>query len=768
MEEKAVNNGVYLTFISEPEIQMPNKLNVFREKGIGASQTNFTEYLYGENNSYLTTYESLNKKQNISDSIRNYNIKNYYGIRPVLKTDGLMSELLKQNGKVINESEVVLGSYPTEIVTDNRLIASLKKLDFNWNVYNIPIGDNVTHCQTVMFNNEEYVYIKNKDIFVKVNPLIWYYDEASNCLVSKDIITAFYTKIGINDFIKYGYNFMNQYLIRDILKINLISLTKSVNLVMKKDSSEMYLPYDYDIDMDNEGKLYSHDENEYNINIGENVTLISINSLQYTFKNSYKHNPIFNITIKGDNKRIHIHAFDFASLGINSKIHNLTIDSTNVDLESPMICVGGYIDNVSLKCDLNYFTSLFLSGDVIKHNLLKDSNLTISYTSEKELLLFLNDIKKVADLLKKNALKGNHIYFGYKKTAYNCVSLDNKDYNFEANNLFEQIGLADITLDGPEINIEKVEKIVGINFNLIHTPDDEPQKEISKVNDEQVLSKEAEHILDLAKEIISIDYIGIDKESVREKVDEIIDEYNNLYSKETKGLSLSTNSALYTNTVIKLENLRDTLYHNFEKNVDYYDILDLIENVIKKLNDEEVEINYEILNDINTLNIILKYSEDNQARIEIITYLESERKSITDYLCNKKEIDYKNINEFVKKFRIFLVPILTKVSGNVSKIDVMEQIKNYAINEMNNKSLENKNNYIRVILTEINKVKEDILKLDSSYTFEDINYSSFNTGNEIIDYLDSLFIKYYGIYLRLYDEKQKQNVYKKNLIPKIY
>ena len=768
MEEKAVNNGVYLTFISEPEIQMPNKLNVFREKGIGASQTNFTEYLYGENNSYLTTYESLNKKQNISDSIRNYNIKNYYGIRPVLKTDGLMSELIKQNGKVINESEVVLGSYPTEIVTDNRLIASLKKLDFNWSVYNIPNGDNVTPCHTVMFNNEEYVYIKNKDIFVKVNPLIWYYDEASNCLVSKDIITAFYTKIGINDFQKYGYNFMNQYLIRDILKNNLISLTKSVNLVMKKDSSEMYLPYDYDIDIDNEGKLYSHDENEYNINIGENVTLISINSLQYTFKNSYKHNPIFNITIKGDNKRIHIHAFDFASLGINSKIHNLTIDSTNVDLESPMICVGGYIDNVNLKCDLNYFTSLFLSGDVIGHNLLKGSNLTIKYTSEKELLLFLNDIKKVADLLKKNALKGNHIYFGYKKTAYNCVSLDNKDYNFEANNLFEQIGLADITLDGPEINIEKVEKIVGINFNLIHTPDDEPQKEISKVNDEQVLSKEAEHILDLAKEIMSIDYIGIDKENVREKVDEIIDEYNNLYSKETKGLSLSTNSALYTNTVIKLENLRDTLYHNFEKNVDYYDLLDLIENMIKKLNDEEVELNYEILNDINTLNIILKYSEDNQTKIEIITYLESERKSITDYLLGKKELDYKNINEFVKKFRLFLMPILTKVSGNVSKIDVIEQIKNYAINEMNNKSLENKNNYIRVILTEINKVKEDILKVDNSYTFEEIDFSSFNTGNEIIDYLDSLFIKYYGIYLRLYDEKQKQNIYERNLIPKIY
>lgn len=32
MEEKAVNNGVYLTFISELEIEMPHKLNVFREK----------------------------------------------------------------------------------------------------------------------------------------------------------------------------------------------------------------------------------------------------------------------------------------------------------------------------------------------------------------------------------------------------------------------------------------------------------------------------------------------------------------------------------------------------------------------------------------------------------------------------------------------------------------------------------------------------------------------------------------------------------------
>lgn len=764
MEEKSVNNGVYLTFISEPEIEMPHKLNVFREKGIASSQTEFIKFLYGENNSYSTTYEQITRKQSI-DNIKPYNLKNYYGIRPILKTDGLMSELIRKNATLISNDEVVLGSYPTKIVTDDILINSLKTLEFNDKVYNIPIGENITPCQTVTFNDEDYIYIKGKDIFVKINPLVWYYDEASNSLISKDVICAFYTSIGINDFQKYGYNFLNEYLIRDIFKNNVISLTKPVNLIVEKDSSEMYLPYDYDIDIDSEGKLYSHDENEYNINIDEKIDLTSFNALEYTFKNSYKHNPIFNITIKGNNKIAYSHALDFVSLGINARISNIVIDVNNLVVNHPVICAGSYIDNANIRCDLNQFSTLYLSGDVIGHNILKGSNLTINYTSETEVYAFLIDIKKLVNVLKKNALKDKQIYFDYKKVVYECVSLKEEDYNFYDNNLFKQIGLATLTLNGPEINKEKVEKIIGNDENIFYTFEDKTLKEIP--NDSS-LSKEATYILDLAKEIMSIDYIGINKDSVREKVDEIIDEYNNLYSKETKGLSLSTNSALYTNTVIKLENLRDTLYHNFEKNVDYYDILDLIENMIKKLNDEEVELNYEILNDINTLNIILKYSEDNQTKIEIITYLESERKSITDYLCNKKEIDYKNINEFVKKFRLFLVPILAKVSGNVSKIDVIEQIKNYALNEMNNKSLENKNNYIRVILTEINKVKEDILKLDSSYTFEDINYSSFNTGNEIIDYLDSLFIKYYGIYLRLYDEKQKQNIYKKNLIPKIY
>ena len=221
---------------------------------------------------------------------------------------------------------------------------------------------------------------------------------------------------------------------------------------------------------------------------------------------------------------------------------------------------------------------------------------------------------------------------------------------------------------------------------------------------------------------------------------------------------------MYTNAIIKLENLRDTLYHNFEKNLDYYDILDLIENMIKKLNDKDVNLDYEILKDLDTLNNILKYSEDEQTKNEIITYLENERQSITDYLCGKKEIDYKNINEFVKKFRLFLVPILTRVSGNVSKVDVMEQIKDYAIDEMNDKTTENTNNYIKLILIEIDKIKKNILELDSEYTFEDLDYSSFKTGKEILDYLDKKYMEYYRVYLDLMKIKANEENYESSIV----
>ena len=139
-----------------------------------------------------------------------------------------------------------------------------------------------------------------------------------------------------------------------------------------------------------------------------------------------------------------------------------------------------------------------------------------------------------------------------------------------------------------------------------------------------------------------------------------------------------------------------------------------------------------------------------------------------DYLSNKSDIGYKNTNEFIKKIRLFLVPILTKVSGNVSKIDVMEQIKDYALSEMNNKIEKNSNGYINLILSEIDKIKKDILSLDSNYTFEALDYFSFKNGKEIIDYLNQKYIEYYRVYLDLMEDKVNEENYENSKVPLSY
>ena len=489
--------------------------------------------------------------------------------------------------------------------------------------------------------------------------------------------------------------------------------------------------------------------------------------------NNFISNPVFNINIKGDKKIVFADAFNFSSLGVNAKIKNLNIDGNDFKVLEKFLFVDSPIENVSMHCDFNIFASLYLCGKKLARNCLKGSNLTINYKNEKELIAFLHDTQRFINLFAKAVEKRNGIDFTYKHILYKPYFFEQKDYNINTQTLFYKMGLKSIRLVGPKINKEKITNILGdanIKYSFTDIKEDNTKLlEDSKNNEEKPkLSKEAEHILDLAREILSIDYIGLDKESGRKNVDTIVIEYNNGLCKKETGLSLSTNNGVYTNAVIKLENLRDTLYHNFEKNMDYYDILDLISNMIKKLNDEEVKIEYEILNDLETLNTILKYSKDAQTKEEIITYLENEKQSIIDYLSNKSDIGYKNINEFIKKIRLFLVPILTKVSGNVSKIDVIEQIKDYALNEMNNKIEKNSNGYIKLILSEIDKIKQDILKIDNNYTFEDLDYSSFKTGKEIIDYLNQKYMEYYRVYLDLIENKVNEENYENSKVPLSY
>ncbi len=771
---------VYMTFLSKIDVQTPSMLNILRKKGLIATPTDFVKYLYG-NYSYLIANEPLYKKQFLTTFDKSYpdGIKNYFGIRPLIDTNNMQS-FIEKNAISINGNEIKLGSYPTTIIRDEALIQKLsnayKENKLNDKKYHIPIGDKIIECNSITLDGEDYVYIKENGLYVKVTPLNWFYDEVSHSLVCKDIIAGFLIKLSDRAFEKYGYNFLNEYLLRDVLQDKIIRITEPIDLVNQKyldELQQIYFPFKSDFEVSNEGKLYFHDEREYNISIDdESVRKIGEFALENLDAYVHRTNPVFNINIKGKKKIVGLQAFDFSSLGLNAKVKSLNIDVDELRVADPFICVNSQIENVSMHCDFTLFTRLYFCGKYLARNYLKGSNLTIKYKNEKELIIFFKDVQRFINLLAKSDER-NKIDFTYKHSFYECHSLAEYNYNFNAQTLFSKIGLGSIKLVGPSINKDRIANILGdanIKYSFTDIKEDNTKlPEDSKTNEEKPkLSKEAEHILDLAREILSIDYIGLDKESVRKNVDTIVIEYNNGLSKKETGLSLSTNNGVYTSAIIKLENLRDTLYHNFEKNMDYYDILDLISNMFKKLNNEEVKIDYEILNDLDTLNTILKYSKDEQTKEEIITYLENEKQSITNYLSNKNDIDYKNINEFIKKFRMFLVPILTKLSGNVSKIDVIEQIKDYALNEMNNKIEKNSNGYIKLILSEIDKIKKDILLFDSNYTFEDLDYFSFKNGKEIIDYLNQKYIEYYRVYLDLMENKVNEENYESSKVPLSY
>lgn len=181
----------------------------------------------------------------------------------------------------------------------------IKKISLMIKKYHIPIGDKIIECDSFTLDGEDYVYIKENGLYVKVTPLNWLYDKVSHCLVCKDIIAGFSIEMNDRAFEKYGYNFLNEYLLKDVLQDKITRLTEPVDLVNQKYLDELqriYFPFNSDLEVSNDGKLYFHDEREYNINIDESIQRIATNMLFYLTKNNFISNPVFNINIKGDKK----------------------------------------------------------------------------------------------------------------------------------------------------------------------------------------------------------------------------------------------------------------------------------------------------------------------------------------------------------------------------------------------------------------------------------------------------------------------------------
>ena len=765
-------NRIYMTFLTQNDLKTYPWL---KEKNSSALAHHVDDY--------IVTNDTIVDKLTASNTAGDINTS----IRPVIKSNTSLIPFIEKyrtNKGNLDFKNISFGTYPLYYTTGE---------------FNITPGNCVKtgKQRTVIWDGEikiydEYSYEDRKFIFInndpiEIKPLEWEYNDITNSLICKQIICD----SPKSDSVLFSYIYMNYYLFRELLENYEVDATNSIKLVEGKNGTVFAYPYDNYMEIDENGNAVCHDAKSYNLIIPKGVKkvkLAAINSI--VDGDNYELN--LNIDIDGENLKIGTETFDFDYLDIDASINSLTVRNITKGVEDYSFSCKNLINNITISCDFTLFSRLYLGGNnKTSKNLFRSTNLTLTYKNEKELINFISDVNRFLSLIIKSNNKcaytnqcagfGYHstkVDFTYKHNLYMCKDVTEcmpSERLLVNKEILSILKVSYFTLKGPTISDELISKLFP-NFavkkdftDLVQKEDNTKQINESKDKEEKPkLSKEAEHILDLAREIMSIDYIGLDKEDVRNKVNVIIDEYNTSYVVEEDGLSLSTNNGLYTNTIIKLENLRDTLYHNFEKNLEFYDILDLIESMINKLNGGEVKIDYEILKDLDTLTKIIKYSKDEQTKIELITYLENEKQNIIDYLCGKKEMDYKNINDFIKKFRLYLMPILTKVSGNVSKIDVIKQIKNYALSEMNDKVETNTNSYIKVILSEINKLKQDIIKLDENYTFEELDYSDFASGKEIIDYLDNLYIKYYKDYTILLNKKQKYEDYQSNMIPKIY
>ena len=765
-------NRIYMTFLTQNDLKTYPWL---KEKNSSALAHHVDDY--------IVTNDTIVDKLTASNTAGDINTS----IRPVIKSNTSLIPFIEKyrtNKGNLDFKNISFGTYPLYYTTGE---------------FNITPGNCVKtgKQRTVIWDGEikiydEYSYEDRKFIFInndsiEIKPLEWEYNDITNSLICKQIICD----SPKSDSILFSYIYMNYYLFRELLENYEVDATNSIKLVDGKNGTVFAYPYDNYMEIDENGNAVCHDAKSYNLIIPKGVKKVKLAATNSIVDgDNYELN--LNIDIDGENLKIGTETFDFDYLDIDASINSLTIRNITKSVEDYSFSCKNLINNITIPCDFTLFSRLYLGGNnKTSKNLFRSTNLTLTYKNEKELINFISDVNRFLSLIIKSNNKcaytnqcagfGYHstkVDFTYKHNLYMCKDVTEcmpSERLLVNKEILSILKVSYFTLKGPTISDELISKLFP-NFavkkdftDLVQKEDNTKQIKESKDKEEKPkLSKEAEHILDLAREIMSIDYIGLDKEDVRNKVNVIIDEYNTSYVVEEDGLSLSTNNGLYTNTIIKLENLRDTLYHNFEKNLEFYDILDLIESMINKLNGGEVKIDYEILKDLDTLTKIIKYSKDEQTKIELITYLENEKQNIIDYLCGKKEIDYKNINDFIKKFRLYLMPILTKVSGNVSKIDVIKQIKNYALSEMNDKVETNTNSYIKVILSEINKLKQDIIKLDENYTFEELDYSDFASGKEIIDYLDNLYIKYYKDYTILLNKKQKYEDYQSNMVPKIY
>lgn len=507
------------------------------------------------------------------------------------------------------------------------------------------------------------------------------------------------------------------------------------------------------------------------IDIPQEVRIIKCSSDDLKFREHILYNIFIPKTVK------YIEEF---LVNYDGKINQLIFDK-NFD---GIICKRSLIsfseiNSLKIPCSIELFRNIISIGNRgFSYIFDKNSKLTLTYKNEYELFDFFNYFVRLDEKL-DNKSNRRIILDPYIKeyTLGIKFKFDNEIWEYTLSDINKEASLSDIdiTLCGPEISKKVQNKLKRMlkNDNVHFTIDELENKKLEKFEEKQKVNKTTLIADDIVDEILSIDYFGLNKNDVKNKINEILIKYNKDLSSLKEGLSLQSEEGLYTELLIKLNLLKDNLYHNFEKNIDVFDMLDEVNILLSILNGKEVIINTSLEKDFYLLsNNILPFTNE-KITDDLRNYLESEKQKLENYLLTGENRPYEDMDKFILSIRTYLNITLLSIRNYLNKEQILDVIKDYTNMQMKINYKEPIKNYLSIVLLEIDKIKNEIFDINPSnlevHNIIDkinIDYSNMES-NEIIKYVDSILMEIYGLYYKIKfnnTSKLKKESYKMRLL----
>lgn len=508
------------------------------------------------------------------------------------------------------------------------------------------------------------------------------------------------------------------------------------------------------------------------IDIPENVKVINCPSKKLPAKENILYDIYFPSTVENLQSIMTVY---------NGQINSIIFDKNfNGKMKLRSLITNKPINFLQIPCNIELMKSIINIGySEFVYVFDKNSKLTLIYKNEKELLDFLHYfilLDKKLDSKKSRKFIFDESFDKYVPGIE--FKFDNEIWEYPLYEFKKKVSLSDIdiTLYGSELShgvqnkIKRMLKNDNVHFvieKLDVTKGQEHTEEKQKVNKTTLIAD------DIIDEILSIDYFGLDKNDVKNKINEILIKYNKDLSNLKEGLSLQSEEGLYTELLVKLNLLKESLYQKFEKNLVVYDMLDEVNNLLSILNNEEIVINTSLENDFYSLSKnILPFVEE-KITDDLRNYLENEKHKLENYLLTGENRPYEDMDKFILSIRTYLNITLLSIRNYLNKEEIIDVIRDYTNMQMKINYKEPIKNYLSIVLLEIDKIKNEIFDINPTnlgvHNIIDkinIDYSNMES-NEIIKYVDSILMEIYGLYYKIKFNnisKLKKESYKMRLL----